>query len=286
MRLWKKAKALGVWDPEAIDLSRDRRDWLRLSGPKRHRVFELCALFQAGEQAVTLDLLPLIQVVTAEGRLDEAIYLTSFLWEEAKHVDLFQRFFDEVADEPADLTRFQHSSFRRIVADELPGALRRLAADPSPESQVRAAVTYHIVAEGILADTASQLLVRLLADDGILPGMREGIGLLHRDEARHIAFGVYFLKRLIIEHGNRAYRAFLQRMAELKPIVEDSTRQFMAIFQEDQTFGVTAEQLMGYSRQRFAGRVQHIVAARVQTLEELRCFETDEPPGDQAPAGP
>ncbi len=37
----------------------------------------LSALFQAGEEAVTLDLLPLIMVIAQEGRPEEEMFLTS-----------------------------------------------------------------------------------------------------------------------------------------------------------------------------------------------------------------
>ena len=55
-------------------------------------MLRLTSMFQAGEEAVVLDLLPLVAVVAAEGRLEEELYLTSFLWEEAKHVETFRRF--------------------------------------------------------------------------------------------------------------------------------------------------------------------------------------------------
>ena len=62
-------------------------------------------LFQAGEESVTLDLLPLILAIANEGRLEEEMFLTSFLWEEAKHTDFFSRFLAEVAGVTDDLVR-------------------------------------------------------------------------------------------------------------------------------------------------------------------------------------
>src|SRR5579872_7238926 len=60
MRLYHKAKKLGIWDPRDIDLSRDREDYLRIPDNYRERLRLLIFGFQAGEEAVTLDLLPLI----------------------------------------------------------------------------------------------------------------------------------------------------------------------------------------------------------------------------------
>ena len=38
---------------------------------------------------------------------------------------------------------------------------------------------------------------RMLTEQDMLPGLREGIGLLKRDESRHIAFGLYLIERLL-----------------------------------------------------------------------------------------
>src|SRR5262249_6931936 len=103
MRLWQKAKRLGVWDPAEIDFERDREHWAGFSPPEREFLLRTLALFQAGEEAVTLDLLPLIETVAGEGRIEEEMYLTSFLWEEAKHVEFFRRWLDQVAEARWDL---------------------------------------------------------------------------------------------------------------------------------------------------------------------------------------
>lgn len=269
MRLWRKAKVHGVWNPDDIDFRADREAWLGLSQTKKNCVLQLCALFHAGEKAVTLDLIPLIQLVAGEGRMDEEIYLTSFLFEEAKHVDLFSRFLDEVCGGAGDLSRYYHQNSQRILGEELHGALSRLHTDVSVEAQVRASVTYNMVVEGIMADTGYHLFHRLLTEAIHLPGMQKAVVHLQRDEARHIAFGMYFLSRLIVEHGNRAYKAFLDRMVELKPVVEGSTRDFMRCFELEPALGIRTEELMRFSAQRFSTRVQAIMRARTQTLEEL-----------------
>ena len=91
------------------------------------------ALFQAGEEAVTLDLLPLIlKVIAQENRLEEEMFLTTFLWEEAKHTDFFNRFFVEVAGSPTDLGRYHSDSYRTLFYEALPAAINRLLVRPSP----------------------------------------------------------------------------------------------------------------------------------------------------------
>lgn len=77
MRLFQKAKKLGTWDPQALDFSKDRPDWEAFTDDERDFPLRTLALFQAGEEGVTSDLLPLIMVVAGEGRLEEGIFLTS-----------------------------------------------------------------------------------------------------------------------------------------------------------------------------------------------------------------
>src|SRR5690242_19373040 len=103
MRLYHKAKKLGIWDPRDINLAQDREDWMHLSEQSKERLLRHILNFQIGEEAVTLDLLPLIMTVAREGRLEEEMFLTTFLWEEAKHTEFFRRILDEVVHEPGDL---------------------------------------------------------------------------------------------------------------------------------------------------------------------------------------
>ncbi|MDH3255128.1 MAG: R2-like ligand-binding oxidase, partial [Acidobacteriota bacterium] len=153
MRLWERAKRFGIWNPSDIDFSPDRNDWWKLDELEREVILHLSAMFQAGEESVTLDLLPLIEVVAREGWLEEELYLTSFLWEEAKHVDVFRRFLDEVADAREDLSRFHGPHYRSLFYESLPEALGALKQDDSPQAMARASVTYNLVVEGVLAET-------------------------------------------------------------------------------------------------------------------------------------
>jgi len=200
MHLFEKAKRLGVWNPSEIDFSQDQRDWLDLNDLERDVLLRLTALFQAGEEAVTVDLIPLIRVIGQEGRLEEELYLTSFLWEEAKHTDFFYRFLDEVAQAtPSELSRYHGPNYRSIVYEALPRALNRFDHDDSPQAQAVASVTYNMIVEGVLAETGYHAYFSALDRRQILPGQRKGISLLKLDESRHIAYGIFLLSRLLAE---------------------------------------------------------------------------------------
>src|SRR5918996_3769727 len=94
-RLWEKAKE-SFWDPKDIDFSRDATDFASFTEEQQLRVASSARGFMVGEEAVTIDILPMIRAISREGRLEETIYLTSFALEEAKHVDFFRLFFDSI----------------------------------------------------------------------------------------------------------------------------------------------------------------------------------------------
>src|SRR5215470_11950286 len=153
MRLWQKAKRLGTWDPADIEFTTDREQWVSFAVDEREFILRTLALFQAGEEAVTIDLLPLIDVIAREGRIEEEMYLTSFLWEEAKHVELFRRWLDLVAEARRDLGGYVTPSYAHLFEEELPRSMRALRTDRSAEAQIRAATTYNMIIEGVLAET-------------------------------------------------------------------------------------------------------------------------------------
>ncbi len=263
MQLWEKSKRLGVWDPSRIDFSRDRQDWRRLAPAERDLLLRLAALFGAGEESVTRELLPLIRVIASEGRLEEEIYLTAFLWEEAKHVEAFRRFFVEVADERGDLGRYHTPAWRRIFYSELPAAMARLEHDASPLAQARASATYNMIVEGVLAETGYHVYHSILEERGILPGMQRVVRHLEADEARHLAYGVHLLSRLVAEHGEPVWQAIEKRMDELlQPAIAIVQEAFDLYEPGKMPFGLEAEVFVGYALRQFEKRMRRIERAR------------------------
>jgi ribonucleoside-diphosphate reductase beta chain len=277
MRLWHKAKRLGTWDPRDIDFTQDRADWLALADDERDVLLRLTALFQGGEESVTRDLLPLVMVIADEGRLEEEMYLTSFLWEEAKHVEAFRRFLDEVAEEHTDLARFQSPAYLRVFGQELPAAMGRLRHDASPAAQASASVTYNMVVEGILAETGYFAYDQLLRRNGLMPGMQQVVAHLRRDESRHIAYGVYLLSRLVAEHGDVVWNAVEQRMNELLPPALEIIAELFAAY-EVVPFGLRMEDFTGFALAQFGKRVARLELARTQTAAQVAgsLLETEE----------
>src|SRR5579884_3809396 len=180
MRLYHKAKRLGIWDPREIDLTLDRQDWLRIPDNYKERLRNLILGFQAGEEAVTLDLLPLIITIAREGRLEEEMFLTTFLWEEAKHTEFFRRVLDEVLQEHEDFNARigpTPNNTRDLFREDLPRMMNRLLTEPTPENQVKASILYNMIIEGVLAETGYFSFARLLGQAHMMPGLLQGIQL-------------------------------------------------------------------------------------------------------------
>ncbi len=263
MQLWEKAKRHGIWNPRAIDFTTDRRQWLELDDEERDLLLRLAALFGGGEESVTRELLPLIRVIAREGRLEEEMFLTAFLWEEAKHVEAFRLFFDEVAGEQGDLDRYHTPAWRRIFCHELPAAMARLDDDRSAVAQARASVTYNMIVEGVLAETGYHVYHSVLVERDILPGTREMVGYLQRDESRHLAYGVYLLTRLVEEHGEPVWQAIEQRMDELlQPALAIVQEVFDLYPPGGAPFGLEASAFLDYANGQFERRLERIDRGR------------------------
>ncbi len=267
MRLFEKAKRFGIWNPSEIDFTQDRQDWLKLSAPEQDVILRLTTLFQGGEEAVTLDLLPLIMTVAREGRIEEEMYLTTFLWEEAKHTDFFRRFLDEVTGQSSDLSRYRTPNYAAIFDEALPNALNRLAVDPSPEAQVRASVTYNMIVEGVLAETGYHAYHMMLARNHLMPGQLQGVMLLKQDESRHIAYGIYLISRLMAEHPHLWNVAEETMNTLLMPALGVITEIF-ALY-DPVPFGLSVDEFAMYATMQYQKRYARLEAARGASLDAV-----------------
>ena len=257
MRLYEKAKRLGVWNPSDIDFTRDRDDWARLGDEQREALLQTTSLFVAGEEAVTLDLLPLVLAIAREGRLEEELYLTTFLFEEGKHTQFFRRFLDEVACSTENLARFHGESYRLLFERELPEAMHALLADASPAAQARASVTYNLIVEGVLAETGYHSYFEGLEKFDLLPGLRDGLRLIKQDESRHIAYGVHLLTRLVAADPS-LWAIVEERMAALLPLALGVVDEGFARFGGRSPFGLERDDIAAFAAGQFQARLDRI----------------------------
>ncbi len=205
-RLWERSKKL-FWDPADIDFSQDAADWREMSQRQRQLVALSARGFMVGEEAVTLDIVPLLRCMSDLGRLEDTMYLAMFAMEEAKHTEMFRRWFDAVGLDPAsldDVVREQQAALGQNRAGIFDGVLtrvmRRLDTDRSPEAILDATIVYNQLVEGVAAISGYRRWDETFRRLGKLPGLEAGLKLTQRDERRHIAYGTYLGRRIIAEN--------------------------------------------------------------------------------------
>jgi ribonucleoside-diphosphate reductase beta chain len=207
-RLWRKAVRFGTWDPAAIDLERDRRDYAELDEPRREYLERFCAAFRNAEENVARLFCP--WVMAASSTYEQA-FLSTQLVEEYKHTDFFERYFAEV---------FGHAEYRKALGNPVHEPLAEraralLAALDSPDREMRfveGVTHYQGIIEGIQANTGYQIFLDVFARKGLLPGLTEGFRNIQQDEGRHVGFGLKVLA--YYARQDAAYAARIREMFE------------------------------------------------------------------------
>ena len=184
-RLWERSKKL-FWDPADLDFSQDAVDWQGMSDEERTLVALSARGFMVGEEAVTLDIVPLLRCMSDLGRLEDTMYLSMFAMEEAKHTEMFRRWFDAVGLDPSsldDLVRAQQEAIGQRGQGVFDGALtkvmRRLDTDRSPRHRDSTDVTliYNQLVEGVAAIAGYHRWDWVFRRLGKLAGLEAGIKL-------------------------------------------------------------------------------------------------------------
>ena len=240
-RRWEDSQ----WSPFAIDLTVDREQWPGLADDERGLIhFALSSLMVAEERITT----KFSGLVGAHGSEEEATFLSTQQVDEARHMQFYARFQDEVVGEPAVIAahvergREQVSdSFRQIFDVALVESHERLVAAPADlTAKVRFVTIYHQILEGTLGLTSFRFITDYLRGRELLPGFVDGYSKIHRDETRHIGYGVWFLRETVRAHPEQAdtvratLRDLLPAVAEsLKPPGEGATQDLLGVSEDD-----------------------------------------------------
>ncbi len=200
MRLFERSQAR-AWRPAEIDYSREARDWLSLDDSERTLLLRLVAGFYVGERGVTHDLGPLQFALRQEkGRIDEEMFVTAQMFEEARHVEFFERWLQATLPGVFGTDIPYPDLSGDLFGTRLREVMGALLTDQSPRAQIRASMIYHLYIEGVGAEAAYPLYFDICEKRALFPGLLAGIRLIRRDEARHIAFGTYLTQRLLDEN--------------------------------------------------------------------------------------
>jgi ribonucleoside-diphosphate reductase beta chain len=187
------------WSPEAIDLTQDARAWSELPSERRHRVMTLLAGFCVAEDAVAEELKPFSDAarkatLTSQENLMAWVFFLQRR-DEQRHARLFDRIGAEVVGLPGDSPEERRAAARAHAPAELldlfevrlPAVAAELAAGRTGLSE--GVGLYHMLLEGVVFDAGQHALLDDLAD-GALPGVREGVERVERDERWHVGFGL------------------------------------------------------------------------------------------------
>ncbi|WP_219412793.1 R2-like ligand-binding oxidase [Pseudonocardia nigra] len=269
MRLFAKGNGR-QWNPADVDLDQDARDFAAMTDDERWWTCTLAAQFLAGEESVTQDLQPFIAAMAADGRLGDEMYLTQFVYEEAKHTEAFRRWFDSVGIRE-DLHGFiePNEHYMQIFTAELPRSLHALAGDPSPRNQVRASVTYNHIVEGTLALTGYFAWQKVCASRGILPGMQRIIKHIGDDERRHMAWGTFTCRRHVAA-DDAMWGVVQERVQELVgPAMGVVTATFDLYEGGEPPFAIDRDELARYAMDKVGRRLGAIESARGADLAAI-----------------
>ncbi len=197
-RHWEESQ----WSPFAVDLDEDTRQWRQMTGDDRDLIFFVLSSLMVAEERITTKFSGL---VGAYGSEEEATFLATQQVDEARHMQFYARFQDEVVAAPAliaahvDRARANVSdAFRHIFDEELVEAHKRLVEEPgSLAAKVRFVTLYHVILEATLGLTTFKFTTDYLSGEGLLPGFVDGYSKIHHDETRHIGYGVWYLRETV-----------------------------------------------------------------------------------------
>lgn len=247
----------GNWRATDIDFTIDREQWQNtFSEIERRGALWTYSMFFHGEDSVADNLSPYIDAAPRE---EQKYFLATQQVDEARHAVLFARFMREVVGVGTDTASSLGATrpeltwgFKKVFGrlDRMAAELRR---DRSKPKLAQAITLYHLIVEATLAQPGQHLIEESLKRRDLLPGFREGVGNVSKDEQRHIAFGVKMIADLVREDP------------ECKPAIEELLREVLpyeaAVFVPPgwderyvTSFGFTLEQIYTYGAEAMEAR--------------------------------
>jgi ribonucleoside-diphosphate reductase beta chain len=246
------------WSPYAVDLSVDKQQWPTLGDDQQGLIYYVLASLMVAEERITTKFTGLVAAGSTE---EEMTFLATQQVDEARHMQFYARYQDEVIASPATIAahvgraREQVSeAFRQIFDVALVAAHEQLLANPRDLSaKVRFITLYHQVLEATLGVTSFKFITDYLGEHGLLPGFVDGYSKIHHDETRHIGYGVWFLRETIRDHPEQAddVRTVLR---ELLPHVAESLKLPAA----SELLGVSEDDLRAFALNGLTRRLQII----------------------------
>ena len=258
------------WSPWSIDLAADRDQWQRaLNAHDKALVYWALSSLMVAEERITTKFAGLVMAAESE---EEASYLASQQVDEARHMQFYARFQDEVLAEPgtiaAHVARSREQlgpSFAVIFDQALVSAHERLVAEPADRgAKVEFVTTYHLVIEATLGLTAFEFITRYLKTNDLLSGLVDGYSHIHHDEQRHIGYGVWFLRQAAAQDETIADR-IRAKLVELLPAVATALAPPDSEDTDWEALGVTGDEVRKYALDGLTRRL-NVIGVPLDTL--------------------
>jgi ribonucleoside-diphosphate reductase beta chain len=248
--LWEKQN----WRAHELDFTADKEQWLTTPAESQAHTAWSLGSFYIGEERVTADLAPFL-LAAPSGEVE--MFLATQLVDEARHTAFFDRFGGEVMALSANDLRGRMRELEQTMIpawhETFDGGLREVAnrIKASPDDLdlfVEGICTYHLIIEGVLAMTGQRLILKYMEDHGLYPGFQQGFSMVERDEHRHIAFGVRFLKDVMEDDRARFAPIIERRVLELVPkAVGVFVPPYAESAQSFVSYGYDSTQIYGYA---------------------------------------
>ena len=219
--LYNIAKHRGTWDPAQIPVAEDGAHWEMLNLDQREQLTKVCSLFYEGEVSVA-DTLAWFMLAVPDP--DRRMFLSTQIYEEVKHAEFFELYFQKVCGE-VDTAAYVSPEYRGVLLDELKQRGEELGRaviegkDDELGLQLALFTAHYMgIIEGVMAVNGYDFFEDLLAKTGMFPRLLEGIRLIRADEGRHITHGMDYLREMVTKHPEYAQpvrELFLREAAKI-----------------------------------------------------------------------
>lgn len=220
------------WDPKDFDYEADAADWQRMTQEQRDGILTITVRIEAGEEAVTDELLPMLSASHALGRFDWVMFLSTFMLDEARHSEFFNIWHREVCGVTTPAEKAAHWPLRAHTVDPsgrfqvgepvyegiprygdaLMAAIQTGDRRAIEEGFVRFSTLYNAWVEGVLTMPTYEIVMDTTGAWDVLPTLRSGFKGILADEGRHITFGTESCRILIEEH--REYEQLVHEIVD------------------------------------------------------------------------
>jgi ribonucleoside-diphosphate reductase beta chain len=257
------------WSPFEVDLSIDKEQWLALDPEVREIMYFALSSLMVAEERITTKFAGLVAAHTSE---EETTFLATQQVDEARHMQFYARFRDEVIAEPqmiaahVECAREQVSdSFRELFDGTLVELHDELVANPGDlAAKVRFITLYHLVLESTLGLTTFKFVTDYLNEEHLLPGFVDGYSKIHHDETRHIGYGVWFLRETIRDRPEQGHTV-RETVRRVLPAVAESLKPPGGENGSSQLLGVTQDEIRQFALGGMTRRLE-IVGVPLETV--------------------